>query len=173
MVIGNRQRHRDLTIVLLAKLAAVLPRYPDRMPPLLGKPGVVDDPGFNRPVTFDLRQHHLAHLGQHSLVRPTRIADKMQERLVLRRRSLWCRHRSHRLYALALARQHQANAIVTQRSSTIRMANHAHQPLDISHKPRFTVICCSEIHLSPSYAEVRISLNNRFPMAIARDFLTQ
>src|SRR5450759_2173443 len=29
MVIGKRQRHRDLTIVLLAKLAAILPRHPD------------------------------------------------------------------------------------------------------------------------------------------------
>jgi hypothetical protein len=37
-------------------------------------------------VTLDLRQHHLAHLGQHFLVRPPGIADKMQERLVLRRK---------------------------------------------------------------------------------------
>jgi hypothetical protein len=44
-VIGNRQRHRDLTIVLLAKLAAILPRHPDRVPPLLGKAGVVDNAG--------------------------------------------------------------------------------------------------------------------------------
>jgi hypothetical protein len=41
-------------IVLLAKLAAVLPRHPDRVPPLLGKAGVVDNPRFNRPVTLDL-----------------------------------------------------------------------------------------------------------------------
>ena len=79
MVIGNRQRHHDLTIVLLAKLAAILSRYPDRVPPLLGKAGVVDDPGFNRTVTLDLRQHHLAHLGQHPLVRPSRVADEMQQ----------------------------------------------------------------------------------------------
>jgi molecular chaperone IbpA len=79
MVIGNRQRHHDLTIVLLAKLAAILPRYPDRVPPLFGKAGVVDDPGFNRTVTLDLRQHHLAHLGQHPLVRPSCVADKMQQ----------------------------------------------------------------------------------------------
>src|SRR3954451_21589142 len=30
IVIGDRQRHRDLTVVLLAKLAAILSRYPDR-----------------------------------------------------------------------------------------------------------------------------------------------
>ncbi len=48
-------------------------------------------------------------------------------------------HRRHRLDALALALQHQANAIVAQRPGTIRMANHAHKPLDIYRKPRFTV----------------------------------
>ena len=70
MVIGQRQRHRDLAVVLLAELAAILPRHPDRVLPLLGKAGVVDDPGLDRPVPLDRRQHHLAHLGQHLLVRP-------------------------------------------------------------------------------------------------------
>src|ERR1035437_4485186 len=149
MMIGDRQRHCDLTIVLLAELAAVLSRHPDRVPPLLGKAGVVDDPGFNRTVTLDLRQPYPAPLGRPPLVRPRRIANKMQERLVLRRRSLRGRHRRHRLDALALARQHQANAIVTQRPSTVSMANHAHKPLDIPRKPRFTVVCCSEIHINP------------------------
>src|ERR1019366_5450099 len=149
MVIGNRQRHRDLAIVLLAKLAAILPRYPDRVPPLLGKAGVVDDPGFNRPVTLDLRQHHLAHLGQHPLVRPRRVADEMQQGLMLRRTPRRRRHRRHRLQAPALARQHQANAIVPQRPSTVSMANHAHKPLDIPRKSRFTVVCRSEIHINP------------------------
>src|SRR5262249_24504080 len=36
-VIGDRQRHRDLTIVLLVKLAAILSSHPDRM--LRGQPG--------------------------------------------------------------------------------------------------------------------------------------
>jgi hypothetical protein len=34
-------------------------------------------------VTFDLRQHHLAHLGQHLLVRPRGLPDEMQQRLML------------------------------------------------------------------------------------------
>ena len=118
------------------------------MPPLLGKASVVDNPGFDRPVTLDLRQHHLAYLGQHSLVRPRRIANKMQQRLVLRRRSLRCRHRRHRLDALALARQHQANAIVTQRPHPIRMADHARKSLDIARKPQFTAIRSAETHRS-------------------------
>jgi hypothetical protein len=67
-------------------------------------------------------------------------ADKMQQRLVLRRRSLRCRHRRHRLDALALTRQHQTRAIVSQRTGSIRMANHAHKPLDIRRKSKFTAI---------------------------------
>src|SRR5262249_28645498 len=54
IVIGDRQRHRDLTIVLLAKLAAILSSHPDRMPPFLGKARVVDDPRFDRPVPLPL-----------------------------------------------------------------------------------------------------------------------
>src|SRR6266478_2459736 len=37
VVIGKRQRHRDLAVVLLADLATVLPRHPHRVAPLLGK----------------------------------------------------------------------------------------------------------------------------------------
>ena len=70
MMIGQRQRHRHLAIVLLAKLPAILPRHADRMLALLGKAGVVDDPGLDRAMPFHRRQHHLAHLREHLLVRP-------------------------------------------------------------------------------------------------------
>ena len=43
--VGYRQRDRDLTIVLLAKLTAILPGDANRMNALLGKSRVVDDPG--------------------------------------------------------------------------------------------------------------------------------
>src|SRR6476661_8420801 len=62
IVIGDRQRHRDLTIVLLAKLATILSSHPDRMLPFLGKARVVDDPRFDRSVTFQLWQHQFPHL---------------------------------------------------------------------------------------------------------------
>jgi hypothetical protein len=55
MAIGNRKCHGNLTIVLLANLAAILSRNPDRMPSLLRKAGVIDDPSFDRPVPLDLR----------------------------------------------------------------------------------------------------------------------
>ena len=85
-MIGHRQGHSDLTIVLLAKLAAILPRNPDRMPPLLREARVIDDPSFNRPVALYRWRYHLADLGQNLLVRPVAFAYKMQQRLMLRRR---------------------------------------------------------------------------------------
>ena len=39
-----------------AKLTAILPRYPDRVPALLRKARVIDDPCRDRLVTFDPRQ---------------------------------------------------------------------------------------------------------------------
>ena len=69
MVIGDRQRHCNLTVILLAELAAVLPRDAYRVPPLLGKTRVVDDPRIDRPMALDCWQHHLAYFGQDSLVR--------------------------------------------------------------------------------------------------------
>src|ERR1700692_4175874 len=69
---------------------------------LLGKAGVVDDPGLDRTVPLHLGHHHLANLGQHLLVRPLSLTDEMQQRLMLRRRAMRRRDRRHRLHALAL-----------------------------------------------------------------------
>src|SRR6185436_13827364 len=52
---------RNLAIVLLAELAAILTRHPDRVTALLRKSGVVDDPGFNRAAAFDDRQGQLLY----------------------------------------------------------------------------------------------------------------
>jgi hypothetical protein len=51
---------------------------------LLAKTGVVDDPGLDRTVAFQLRKYRLAHLGQQPLVQPLSLADEMQQRLMLR-----------------------------------------------------------------------------------------
>ncbi|CCM80328.1 hypothetical protein BN77_p260015 [Rhizobium mesoamericanum STM3625] len=50
----------DLAVVLLAELAAILPRDPDRMLALPGKASVIDNPRFNRPMPLDQRQHQIA-----------------------------------------------------------------------------------------------------------------
>src|SRR5205814_17431 len=74
ITVGQRQGHRHLTVILLPELTAILPGHPDRVPPLLGKTRVVDDPGFDRPATLDHRQHELAHLIEHGRIGPRRIA---------------------------------------------------------------------------------------------------
>src|SRR6476661_6992610 len=67
-MIGQRQADRNLTVVPLAELAAILTRHPDRMASLLRKAGVVDDPGFDRAAAFDNRQGQLLYPAENPLV---------------------------------------------------------------------------------------------------------
>jgi hypothetical protein len=69
-MIGDRQRDRDLTIVRLAELPAILPRDTDGMPAFLGESRVIDDPRLDRTTALDRRQNQLMHPRQHPLVRP-------------------------------------------------------------------------------------------------------
>ena len=55
----DRQRHRHPAVILLARLAAVLTRHPDRMLALLRKSRVVDDPGHRLAFGQQLGQHRL------------------------------------------------------------------------------------------------------------------
>jgi hypothetical protein len=72
----------------------------------LGKTSVVDDPRFDRSVALNCRQDHFSHFRQYLLVRPGRLANEMQQRLVLRCRRVRRRYRRHRLDAFALARHY-------------------------------------------------------------------
>src|SRR5215467_6132437 len=130
----GRGSHSDLTICLFAELPAVLMRNPNRVLSFLRKAGVVDDPGFDRAMALDLGQHHLAHLRQDRVVRPCPLPNKMQQRLMLRRRPLRRRDRRHWLHALAPARCHRPSAVVLQGARPIRVTNHFHKTLDILHK---------------------------------------
>ena len=76
-MIGDRQRNRDLTIVLFAEPPTILSRDADRMRALLRKTGVTDDPGFDPPLSFDAMLNQLADLLQNGLVRPVHLADQM------------------------------------------------------------------------------------------------
>ena len=93
MMIGQRQCHCDLAVIPLAELTAILPGHPDRVPPLLGKARVVNDPGLNGSAVLDCRQHQLTYLGQHRRIRPRRIPGKMKQRLVFCGDLCRCRHR--------------------------------------------------------------------------------
>src|SRR6266540_6505898 len=149
MAIGERKRHRHLAVRLLAKLPAVLVRYTNRVLPLFGNAGVVNDPSLDRSVSRNLRQHHLAYFGQHIIVRPSCLTDKMQQRLMLCRGPTGSRDRRHRLHALALSRHHQASAIVVKRTRPIRVTDYAHKLLNIAGKTQFNVFRSVETHPSP------------------------
>ena len=143
--VGDRDGHRRLTVLLLAELAAILPRDADRMPSLLRKGGVIDNPGLDRSVTLERRRRQLAHLGQHPLVRPRRLADEMQQRLMLSGGPSRRGGRRHRLDALALQGCRQPDAVIPQRSRPVGMADDADQRLDIG----------LEARLAPFAAQIR------------------
>src|SRR4051794_31394846 len=82
------------------------------MTAFLRKAGVVDDPGFDRTAAFDDRQGQLLDPAENPLIRPRRVGDEMQQRLVLGRDPGRCRYRRDWLEALAFARQQQAQAII-------------------------------------------------------------
>jgi hypothetical protein len=138
-----------LAVVLLAELTAILPGHPNRMPPLLGKARVIDDPGFDPPATLDRRQHELAHPGQHRSVRPWCIAHKMQQGLMLRGDLRRCCHCRHRLDTLALDRHQQSQAVIAHRLLSIGMAQRRAEHLDIGRKSRFTPLTRTAVHSGP------------------------
>jgi hypothetical protein len=138
-----------LAVVLLAELTAILPGHPNRMPPLLGKARVIDDPGFDPPATLDRRQHELAHPGQHRSVRPWCIAHKMQQGLMLRGDLRRCCHCRHRLDTLALDRHQQSQAVIAHRLLSIGMAQRRAERLDIGRKSRFTPLTRTAVHSGP------------------------
>jgi hypothetical protein len=108
------------------------------VPSLFGKARIVDDPGLDRPVALDRRQHQLADLGQHRDVRPRRVANEMKQRLVLRGDLRGCRHRRHGFDALALDRHQQPQTVIMHRLLPIGVAQHTSECLDIRGKARFT-----------------------------------
>ena len=101
MVVGHRQTHRHLTVVLLAELAAVLPRHPNRVLALLRETGVVDDPVLHRPVPPERRQDLLSHGAQQRRIAPLGLGHHVMQRLMPRPHSCWLDPRRHRLDALA------------------------------------------------------------------------
>jgi len=139
-MIGDRQRHRHLAIGLFAELPAILMMHAHRVPALLGEGRVIDDPDLDRAVPLDLRRCHLAHLGQHPLVRPGRVGNEMQQPLMLRRNLGRRRHRRHRFHALAAFRSYKANAIIVHRRRSIRVPDHARQYPDVLLEPRCTIL---------------------------------
>src|SRR5258708_2630731 len=84
---------------MLARLAAILPRDPDRMAAFLWETGVVNDPGLDLAVRLNAGQRDLAYLGRNDLIGPRRLGHEVKQRLMLWRCSRRCGQRRHGLDA--------------------------------------------------------------------------
>ena len=65
-----------------AQEAIILPRHDNRMAPLLGKTGAVDDAGADGAVAFDGGQRDIAHHRQPRFLRSVGLGDEMVQRLM-------------------------------------------------------------------------------------------
>ena len=74
MMVRNRQRNGDLAIVLLAGLAAILPRDPDGVLAFLRKTRVIDNKGFDGAVLFEDGKRQFPTLLKNTCIGPRRVA---------------------------------------------------------------------------------------------------
>jgi hypothetical protein len=111
VIIGGRQAHNDLAVVLLAKLSTVLPRHTDRMLAFLGYAGVVDDQRPDRAVPLDDGQHAGAHRREYRIIRPVGLRYEVMQRLMRSLHASRLHARSYRLDALAIARQQKPRTV--------------------------------------------------------------
>jgi hypothetical protein len=135
VIVGNRQADRHLAVVLLAELAAVLPRHADRVLALLGHAGVIDDQRSDLASPLDDGQDTGAHRREHRVIGPIGLGHEVMERLV---RGLYpprLHARGHRFDAFALARQQQPRTIRSERRGPVGMAECRRDRLDIGAEP--------------------------------------
>jgi hypothetical protein len=142
----HRQAHCNLAVVLLAQLAAILPRHANRMAALLGKAGVIDDPCLDRFLPGDRWQHMLTHTAQHRLIRPRRLRHKVQQRLVLRRGSLRRSHRRQRFDTLAALSRKQTDTVVREWPYAVSVSQHGCQTCRVLLETRLRAGSIVKIH---------------------------
>ncbi len=79
MIGGGRQAHRNLALVLLAKLPPILPGHADRVRALLRDTGVVDNQRADRATLFDNGHDLGTYCLQHRVIGPIGLGhDVMQ-----------------------------------------------------------------------------------------------
>ncbi len=132
--VGYRQRDRDLTIVLLAKLTAILPSDADRMNALLGKSRVVDNPGAYPAAPFDGRKNKGSNASQQILLRPVGVGDKMVQRLMCALDPARLDAGRYRLDAFSLAGKNEPHTVGAKRRTPIRVPQGRRHVLHIRRK---------------------------------------
>jgi hypothetical protein len=140
MVVGDGRAHRNLAIILVAKLAAVLPRDADRVLALLRKTCVVDDPVSHRPVPLEGGQHRTPQSSQQRRVIPIGLGYNVMERLVTGLYVSRLDPGRHGLHALASARQQQSRTVGAHRRSPAGMTQHRGDLTQVGCKPRLAVL---------------------------------
>jgi hypothetical protein len=106
------------------------------MAALLGKAGVINDPGPDGPMPFDDGQYLLAHACQQDLIRPLGLSHEMMQGLVGRLGAVGSEPRRHGLNALAFTRQEEPGTVGLHRGNPIGMAEPFCKGINISGKPR-------------------------------------
>ena len=143
-----------------------MPADADRVPALLGKAGIIDDPGLDRALALDDRQDRGADLSQQRGIGPLTVGHEVVQRLMgglnARRGDLG----RHRLNAFARAREKETGAVGLERCDAIRMAKDVREGADVGGKARLVSQRGAEgIHVSLLYENE--------PPTIHPNFVTQ
>src|SRR5208283_2246940 len=136
LLVGDRQRNRDLTIVLLAKLTAILPGDADRMNALLGESRVVDDPGAYPAALLDSGKNKGSNPSQQVLLRPVGVGDKMVQRLMRALDAAGLDPGGHRLDALSLAGKNEPCTVRPKWRPPIRVPQSRRHVFNVRRKSR-------------------------------------
>ena len=134
MLVGGRQRDRDLTIVLLAKLTAILPGDPHRMNALLGESRVVDNPGAYLAALLDGRKDKGSNPPQQILLRPVGVGDKMVQRLMRALDAAGFDAGRYRLNALSIAGKNEPRTVGAKWRPPIRVPQGRRDMLNVRRK---------------------------------------
>ena len=79
MIIGGRQAHRHLAVVLFAELTAVLPGHANRVLALFRHTGVIDDQGSDRAAPLDNGQDAGAHRRENCVFGPVGLRHEVMQ----------------------------------------------------------------------------------------------
>jgi hypothetical protein len=98
---------------------------------LLGDAGVIDHPAADRSAPLHNRQHPQTNRGEQRLVGPVCLGHEVMQRLMRCLHAPRFNASSHRLDALAGARQQQAGAVGSEWDAAVGMTKSCAQRLDI------------------------------------------
>jgi hypothetical protein len=121
VIVGSRQAHCHLAVVLFAELTAVLPRHADRVFAFFRHAGVIDDQCPDRAAPLDDGQNTGTHRRKYRVIGPIGLRHEVMQRLVGGLHPSRLDARGHWLDAFAIAREQQSRTIRSERCGSIGM----------------------------------------------------